>query len=70
VALIEAGADFGMRLGGETAYSSVTVESGWIPLPVPSQGQQGWVGVGGRVCRAAWGADRVWAGQADAAGVW
>ncbi|WP_280438186.1 hypothetical protein [Nocardia carnea] len=35
-ALIEAGAEFGMREGGSLAYSSVTVESGWIPIPVPA----------------------------------
>jgi len=35
-ALVEAGAEFGMREGGSLAYSSVTVESGWIPIPVPA----------------------------------
>lgn len=35
-ALLEAGQEFGLREGGSLAYSSVTVESGWIPLPVPA----------------------------------
>ncbi|HEY7458481.1 MAG TPA: aminomethyl transferase family protein [Xanthobacteraceae bacterium] len=35
-ALIEAGKDFGMRLVGGRAYSSNTVESGWIPSPLPA----------------------------------
>lgn len=35
-ALLEAGAEFGLRQGGSIAYSTVTVESGWIPLPVPA----------------------------------
>jgi glycine cleavage system aminomethyltransferase T len=35
-ALVEAGAGFGMLLGGAIAYGTVAVESGWIPLPVPA----------------------------------
>lgn len=35
-ALLEAGAGFGLREGGSIAYSTVTVESGWIPIPVPA----------------------------------
>jgi glycine cleavage system aminomethyltransferase T len=35
-ALIEAGKDYGMRLVGGRAYSSNTVESGWIPSPLPA----------------------------------
>jgi syringate O-demethylase len=35
-ALIEAGKDFGMRLVGGRAYSSNTLESGWIPSPLPA----------------------------------
>jgi glycine cleavage system aminomethyltransferase T len=35
-ALIEAGRDFGMRLVGGRAYSSNTIESGWIPSPLPA----------------------------------
>lgn len=35
-ALIEAGKDFGLRLSGGRAYSSNTLESGWIPSPLPA----------------------------------
>lgn len=35
-ALIAAGKDFGMRLVGGRAYSSNTLESGWIPSPLPA----------------------------------
>jgi len=35
-ALIEAGREFGMRLVGGRAYSSNTIESGWIPSPLPA----------------------------------
>jgi syringate O-demethylase len=35
-ALIEAGREFGMRLVGGRAYSSNTLESGWIPSPLPA----------------------------------
>jgi syringate O-demethylase len=35
-ALIEAGKDYGLRLVGGRAYSSNTVESGWIPSPLPA----------------------------------
>jgi syringate O-demethylase len=35
-ALIEAGKDFGMKLVGGRAYSSNTLESGWIPSPLPA----------------------------------
>jgi syringate O-demethylase len=35
-ALIKAGADFGMRLVGGRTYSSNTIESGWIPSPLPA----------------------------------
>jgi syringate O-demethylase len=35
-ALIAAGNDYGMRLVGGRAYSSNTVESGWIPSPLPA----------------------------------
>ena len=34
--LIEAGQEFGLRLVGARAYSSNTLESGWIPSPMPS----------------------------------
>jgi glycine cleavage system aminomethyltransferase T len=35
-ALLEAGKDFGMRRIGGRAYSSNTLESGWIPSPMPA----------------------------------
>ncbi len=35
-ALIEAGKDFGMALVGGRTYSSNTLESGWIPSPLPA----------------------------------
>ena len=35
-ALIEAGKNHGMRLVGGRAYSSNTLESGWIPSPLPA----------------------------------
>jgi glycine cleavage system aminomethyltransferase T len=35
-ALLEAGKDFGLRQVGARAYSSNTLESGWIPSPIPA----------------------------------
>jgi len=35
-ALIEAGREFGLRLSGARTYSSNTLESGWIPSPLPA----------------------------------
>jgi glycine cleavage system aminomethyltransferase T len=35
-ALIAAGKDFGLHLVGGRAYSSNTIESGWIPSPLPA----------------------------------
>lgn len=35
-ALVEAGREFGMRLSGSRTYSSNTLESGWIPSPMPA----------------------------------
>jgi syringate O-demethylase len=35
-ALVEAGEDFGLRLVGGRAYSCNTLESGWIPSPLPA----------------------------------
>jgi glycine cleavage system aminomethyltransferase T len=35
-ALLEAGEEFGMRQAGGRAYSSNTLESGWIPSPLPA----------------------------------
>ena len=35
-AIIEAGREYGLRLVGGRAYSSNTLESGWIPSPLPA----------------------------------
>jgi vanillate/3-O-methylgallate O-demethylase len=35
-ALVEAGRDFGLRLVGSRVYATNTLESGWIPCPVPA----------------------------------
>jgi syringate O-demethylase len=35
-AFIEGGKEFGLRLVGARAYSSNTLESGWIPSPIPA----------------------------------
>jgi glycine cleavage system aminomethyltransferase T len=35
-ALVAAGEEFGMRLVGSRAYSSNTLESGWVPSPLPA----------------------------------
>jgi glycine cleavage system aminomethyltransferase T len=35
-AIYEAGQEFGLRLVGSRAYSSNTLESGWIPSPMPA----------------------------------
>ncbi len=35
-ALVTAGEEFGLRLAGGRAYSSNTLESGWIPSPLPA----------------------------------
>ncbi len=35
-AIVAAGADFGLRQVGARAYSSNTLESGWIPSPLPA----------------------------------
>ncbi len=35
-AIIKAGEEFGLRLVGGRAYSSNTIESGWIPSPLPA----------------------------------
>ena len=35
-AIVEAGKDFGMRQVGSRAYPSNTLESGWIPSPLPA----------------------------------
>jgi syringate O-demethylase len=35
-AIVEAGADLGLRQVGARAYSSNTLESGWIPSPMPA----------------------------------
>jgi syringate O-demethylase len=36
IAIFEAGQEFGLRLVGARAYSSNTLESGWIPSPMPA----------------------------------
>ena len=35
-AIVEAGQEFGLRLSGSRTYSSNTLESGWIPSPIPA----------------------------------
>jgi syringate O-demethylase len=35
-AIVDAGEKFGLRLAGGRAYSSNTIESGWIPSPLPA----------------------------------
>jgi glycine cleavage system aminomethyltransferase T len=35
-ALVDAGREFGLKLGGGRAYPSTAIESGWIPSPVPA----------------------------------
>ncbi len=35
-AIVAAGKEFGLRLSGARAYSSNTLESGWIPSPLPA----------------------------------
>ena len=35
-AIIEAGKEFGLRQLGSRSYSSITLESGWIPSPLPA----------------------------------
>lgn len=35
-AIVEAGAEFGLRQGGARAYSTVAIESGWLPSPMPA----------------------------------
>ena len=35
-AIVKAGEEFGLRLVGARAYSSNTLESGWIPSPLPA----------------------------------
>ena len=34
--LMEAGQEFGLRAGGARAYSTVAIESGWVPSPMPA----------------------------------
>ncbi|MBI2994760.1 MAG: aminomethyl transferase family protein [Gammaproteobacteria bacterium] len=35
-AIVEAGQEFGLKLSGSRTYSSNTLESGWIPSPMPA----------------------------------
>jgi vanillate/3-O-methylgallate O-demethylase len=51
--ILEAGAEFGLEPVGSRAYSSNTLESGWIPSPLPAvysseeeRGFREWTGVG------------------------
>ena len=34
--LMDAGKEFGLRAGGARAYSTVAIESGWVPSPMPA----------------------------------
>ena len=34
--LLQAGREFGLRAGGARAYSTVAIESGWVPSPMPA----------------------------------
>jgi len=34
--LLEAGREFGLKAGGARAYSTVAIESGWVPSPMPA----------------------------------
>jgi vanillate/3-O-methylgallate O-demethylase len=35
-AILSAGSEFGIRAGGARAYSTVAIESGWVPSPMPA----------------------------------
>ena len=35
-ALLEAGKEFGLKMGGSRAYATSALEGGWIPSPVPA----------------------------------
>jgi syringate O-demethylase len=35
-AIVDAGQEFGLKLSGSRTYSSNTLESGWIPSPMPA----------------------------------
>ena len=61
-ALVKAGEEFGLRLVGGRAYSSNTLESGWVPSPLPAvfsgQGTQAyreWLGETSYEARASLG---------------
>ena len=51
-AILEAGAEFGLRRAGAKAYSTSNLESGWIPTAVPAifgpelKGYREWLGAG------------------------
>ena len=62
-ALIEAGREFGMRLVGGRAYSSNTLESGWIPSPLPAV----YTGEGSKAFRE-WASASSYAGKASIGG--
>lgn len=62
-ALIEAGREFGVRLVGGRAYSSNTLESGWIPSPLPAV----YTGEGSKAFRE-WASANSYAGKASIGG--
>ncbi|PWU05518.1 MAG: glycine cleavage system protein T, partial [Terriglobia bacterium] len=62
LALVEAGKEFGLRQVGGRAYSSNTLESGWIPSPLPAiytgkelQAYREWLPAAGYEARASIG---------------
>jgi len=62
-ALIDAGKEFGLRLVGGRAYSSNTLESGWIPSPLPAV----YSGEGSKAFRE-WAPATSYAGKASVGG--
>jgi syringate O-demethylase len=63
-ALVEAGREFDLRLVGGRAYSSNTLESGWIPSPLPAY----YTGEGSRGFREWIDADRSYGAKASIGG--
>lgn len=62
LAIVEAGQEFGLRQVGARAYSSNTLESGWIPSPMPAiysgekmKAYREWLPAGGYEARASLG---------------
>jgi syringate O-demethylase len=62
-AIMEAGREFGLRSVGGRAYSSNTLESGWIPSPLPAV----YTGEGSRAFRE-WAPANSYAGKASIGG--